>query len=624
MNFASAISLLSFTGALYVAALSLRFSQAPGWRDQRWFALAAVTVAAYAALNIPTTQALSGNSVVLTSRVQALLVAVHSIAWMRYSRVSLGLQPTRSEKALTVLLIGAAGLACATPLCYPGGTFLVPIPSLGLTYRNPVTTPFGEAVVALLLGALLVPVGRFFVAWRRGVPHAGLHCAALGFLLALGVNDSLVLVGLYPLPYLVDVGFLVPVASVAYSLTSRFVADAQTLHALREDLKREVADRTDDLGRAREALHRAEKLAALGQFAAGVAHEVNNPAAVLNANLHYLTEEEGEDLTEDGRQALRESIQSMQRINSIVRQLLDAGRLAANAEKAGSVALRPVAEEAVRVAHARVGARAAITNEVPDGLYAAGQESLLVQVLVNLVVNAAQAVPESRGGGRIALRGELVGERVRIVVEDNGVGMEPDVLRRVFEPFFTTKPFGSGTGLGLAVSRGLLTGVGGDLRLESKVGVGTRAIVELSPANVPEPSGASVMSIAASNEPLAEAKKRPRLLLVDDEPNVRSSLRRILQPHYDVELAEDVGAGLARLEAGRFDIVLCDLMMPGGGGERLYRTLEARAPDLARRVLFMTGGATTENARHFLEWQPQPVVYKPLDLEMFARAAERL
>jgi signal transduction histidine kinase len=524
MNVASAISLLSFTVALYVAALSLRFSQAPGWRDQRWFALAAVSVAVYSALNIPTTQAFPGISVVVTSRLQALLAAVHSIAWMRYSGVRLGLQPTRVEKGLTALLVGAGMVACATPLCYPGGTFLVPVPLFDLTYRNPVTTHLGEAVVALLLGSLLVPLGRFFFAWRRGVAHAGLHFAALSVLLAFGVNDSFVLIGLYSLPYLVDVGFLVPIASVAYALTSRFVADAQALQSLRKDLEREVADRTEDLGRAREALHRAEKLAALGQFAAGVAHEVNNPAAVVNANLHYLSEAEGEDLTEDGRQALRDSIQSMGRINSIVRQLLDAGRLAAHAEKAGSVALRPVGDEAARVAKARFGVRAAVTNEIPDGLHAAGQESLLVQVLVNLVVNAVQAIPEGRSGGRVVLRGEQLADRVRIFVEDNGIGMEPDVLRRVFEPFFTTKPFGSGTGLGLAVSRGLLTGVGGELRLESQPGVGTRAIVELSPATGPVPSGVSAVSIAASNGAHVETRGRPRLLLVDAEPGVRSSL----------------------------------------------------------------------------------------------------
>ncbi len=622
MNVASAISLLSFALGLYVAALSRRFSHAPGWRDQRYFATAAMMVAVYSALNVPTTHALSDGAVVLTSRVQALLAAMHSIAWLRYSRVHLSLQPTRVEKVLVAALAAAGVLACATPLSYPGGAFSVEIPLFGVTYRNPVTTPLGEAVIALVLGSLLVPVARFFAAWRRGVPYAGLHCAALSFLLAMGASDSLVLVGLYRLPYLVDLGFLVPIAAVAYALTSRFVADAQALHSLRQDLEREVADRTADLGRAQEALHRAEKLAALGQFAAGVAHEVNNPAAVVKANLHYLTEVEAQDLTDDGRQALRESVQAMQRIGSIVRQLLDAGRLAAHAEKAGSIAMRPVADEAARVARTRFGARVRIVNEVPDGLHAAGQETLLVQVLVNLVVNAAQAIPEGRPG-LITVGGEQAGERVRMVVEDNGSGMAPDLLRRVFEPFFTTKPFGSGTGLGLAVSRGLLAGVGGDLRLESKVGVGTRAIVELSAAGAPERSGAAAPP-PARRPALVEARPKPRLLLVDDEPAVRTSHRRLLEPRYDVELAEDVDGGLARLQGNGFDIVLCDLMMPGGGGERLYRTLEARAPAVAKRVVFLTGGAPTESARRFLESQPQPVLYKPLDLELLARVAERL
>src|SRR3990172_9273128 len=622
MNIAAAISLLSFAVALYVAALSRRFSLAPGWRDQRYFAFAAMMVAAYSARNIRTTQGFSDSVVVWSSRAQALFAAMHSIAWLRYSRVHLNLQPTRLEKVLTAALAAAGALACATPLSYPGAVFPVAIPLIGVTYRNPVITPFGDAVLALVLGSLLVPVARLFAAWRRGVSNAGLQCAALSFLLVMGFNDYFVLAGLYRLPYLVDLGFLVPIAAVAYALTSRFVADAEALHSLRQDLEREVADRTADLGKAQEALHRAEKLAALGQFAAGVAHEVNNPAAVVNANLHYLSEAEGEDLTDNGRAALRDSIQSMQRINSIVRQLLDAGRLAAHAEKAASVALRPIVDEAARIARTRFGARALFTNEVPDGLHARGQETLILQVLVNLMVNAAQAIPEGRRG-LVAVRGEQVGDHVRITVKDDGAGMEPDVLRRVFEPFFTTKPFGSGTGLGLAVSRGLLAGVGGDLLLESEVGVGTRAIVELAAACAPQ-EGVAPPSPPETKLELVKAAPRRRVLLVDDEPAVLTSHRRLLEPRYEVELAEDVERGLARLQAERFDIVLCDLMMPGGGGERLYRTLEERAPAVARRIVFLTGGAPNEGARRFLESQPQPVLYKPIGLELLARVAEKL
>jgi signal transduction histidine kinase len=622
MNIASAISLLSFAVAFYVAALSRRFSHAPGWRDQRYFAFAATMVAAYAALNVPTTMALSDRAVVLASRAQALLAALHSVGWLYYSRAHLGLQPTRVERVTVVAVVTLGVLAFATPWSYPGGVFSVSVPALGFTYRNPVATPFGTAVIVLVLGALLVPVRRFFVAWRRGVPNAGLLCAALSFLLLMGVNDYLVMIDVSPLPYLVDVGFLVPVAAVAYALTSRFVADAEALHALRQDLECEVAERTADLGKAQEALHRAEKLAALGQFAAGVAHEVNNPAAVVNANLHYLAETEGEDLSEDGRAAVRDSIQAMRRIASIVRQLLDAGRVAAQVEEAASIAVRPIADEASRVARTRFGTRALITNEVPEGLHAAGQETLLVQVLVNLIVNAAQAIPEGRRG-LVTVRGEEAGDRVSITVEDNGVGMDAEVLRRVFEPFFTTKPFGSGTGLGLAVSRGLLAGIGGDLRLESKVGVGTRAIVDLAAAAAPAARPAAAPP-PGDRIRLVEPAPRLRVLLVDDEPEVRTSHRRLLEPRYDVELAEGVEGGLSRLQTERFDIVLCDLMMPGGGGEELYRTLERRAPDIARRVVFVTGGALTERSRQFLESQPQPVLYKPIDLDVLANVTKRL
>ena len=123
---------------------------------------------------------------------------------------------------------------------------------------------------------------------------------------------------------------------------------------------------------------------------------------------------------------------------------------------------------------------------------------------------------------------------------------------------------------------------------------------------------------------LVKTSPKPRVLLVDDEPAVLTSHRRLLEPRYHVELAGDVEGGLARLQAEQFDIVLCDLMMPDGGGERLYRMLEARAPSVAKRVVFLTGGAPTEGARRFLENQTQPVLYKPIDLELLDRIARRL
>ncbi len=616
MTFAASIALLSAGIAGSVAALSRLFSRAPRWQDQRWFSLAALAGGTFAALNLPTNAPVfSDGAVVACSRIQFLIAAVHSIAWIRYSGVLVGDPRSRLDAVLTPSLAALGAVGAATPAFLTGAVRIHGFEPFAAVYRTAMTTRAGVAAYAVILLSLVVPIARFAASWRRGVPNAGVLFLALVTLLAMGINDIFVVAGAYVAPYLLDVGFLLPAAAVGISLTSRFVTDARAHEALSQDLERQVAERTAELGRAQEALHRAEKLAALGQFAAGVAHEVNNPAAVVSANLHFLAEHE-RDLSGEAREAVQESMTSMQRIVSIVRQLLDAGRLAASSQPRASVSANSLAEGAISAARARFGRRVWMSNLVPELLWVSAQEGVLAQVLVNVVVNAVQAIPDHRSDGKVLIRADAEGGRVRIVVEDNGTGMEPEVLRRAFEPFFTTKPFGSGTGLGLAVSRGLVIGLGGDLRLESEPGVGTRAIVELAAALAPAAS--------APRRALEQVGPRLRMLIVDDESAVLSALSRLLEPTYGIELASGVEEGLQRIAHGPFDLVLCDVMMPRGGGERLYRTLLGRAPALARRVVFFTGGAVTDAARLFLTSQPQPILYKPLDLEKLARVAEQV
>jgi signal transduction histidine kinase len=620
MTFAAAIALMSAGIACYVAVLSRQFSRAPGWQDQRYFSLIALVVAAYGPLNVPTTALLFSDRVVLiTSRVQFGLAALHTIAWLRYSSVVVG-RPgwCRLDRSLLPLLLVVGALGTFTGAILPGEVARHTFAPWAVTYRSPITTPLGDAGYCLVLGLLLVPVARFFGAWRRGVPNTGVQLVALCLLLLMAVNDLLVLSRVYSAPYLVDIAFLLPIAAVGYLLTARFVEDARAHQALRLGLEQQVAERTAELGRAQEALHRAEKLAALGQFAAGVAHEVNNPAAVVSANLAFLDETESPTLGEEARSALKESIQSVQRIAAIVRQLLDAGRLAASPETRTSVPLRPLGESALSVARARFGRRVRVANLVPEGLHAYGHDGVLAQVLANLVSNAVQSIAEHRTDGHVEVRAEVDGDRARLHVDDNGAGMDPEILRRVFEPFFTTKPFGTGTGLGLAVSRGLIMSLGGDLRLASTPGAGTRATIDLAFAEAPPSERGS-----CSERPLAIGPRK-RLLVIDDESAVLSSLRRMLEPRYGVELARGVDEALARMDRESFDLVLCDLMMPSGGGERLYTTLLGRSPSLARRIVFFTGGAVTDSARQFIHNQPQPVLSKPLDVEDFGRIAEQV
>jgi signal transduction histidine kinase len=244
-----------------------------------------------------------------------------------------------------------------------------------------------------------------------------------------------------------------------------------------------------------KALHQAEKLAALGQFAAGVAHEVNNPAAVVTGNLKYLVEEidRSSSLPADARECIADALAATRRIAGIARQLLDSGRLASSTLPAEHLPLAPLVEECLRTARATGGPRVRIESRIPAELTALVPRDSLAQVLLNLVLNGVQAIPAERADGLVTVRGEHRQDRVRLTVEDNGCGMTEEVLRRAFEPFFTTKPFGEGTGLGLAVSRGLVAALAGDLRLESRPGAGTHAVLELPAGDaataIPAPRG---------------------------------------------------------------------------------------------------------------------------------------
>ncbi len=620
MTFAAALAVMSAVLAVYVAALNHRFARAPGWRDQRWFSGVALSIAGYSALNLPI--AVSGSDAVIlsASRVQLLFAAIHPAAWLMYSQAQLALPPRKWERVLagTLAVLGACALV-------PGAVYHEPLrrteyAPLHLSYVVPTTTLLGDVLMtgfAVTLGLVTV---RYGIAWRRRSPHALTHFAALSGFFLLALNDVLVAMGAYSGPYLVDLAFLVPIGAVGYSLTMRFAEDARALTHLRNRLESLVEERTRELSRTQDALHSAEKLAALGQFSAGVAHEVNNPSAVVGANLRYLQASlsEGAELPEDASECIRESISAVDRITAIVRQLLEAGRIAAKVVPLEPVSLARCAREAAGIARPRFPGYVTLGIAVDEDLFALGEERVLVQVLVNLLVNGAQAIPDGRRGHVAVLAERVGGGKVRVVVSDDGTGMDEGVLRRVFEPFFSTKPSGVGTGLGLAVSRGLVSSLGGKLDLESAVGRGTRATLELAAASRPA-------AHAEVEEPLAPPGPKRRVLLLDDEPAVLRALTRVLEPHYTVcGAASSVADAIALADLRRPDLLLCDVVMPDGGGEALYRELREHFPELARRVVFLTGGASREAARSFLAAQPQPVLHKPLDLAALAHVAERL
>ncbi len=359
----------------------------------------------------------------------------------------------------------------------------------------------------------------------------------------------------------------------------------------------------------------ADRMASLGTLAAGVAHEINNPLAFTTANLAFARAEvrrlglPGSELEE----ALAEAEEGTARVGDIVRDLKAFSR--DDGDAPGHADPREVLRAAVNLAQNEIRPRAQVELDLGETPPVAASERRLGQVLVNLLVNAAQAIPEGAPqGNTIRARTRSEGDKVVIEIEDTGTGIAPEVLGRIFDPFFTTKPVGVGTGLGLSICHGIVTSLGGDIQVESEPGRGSLFRVRL-------PAARDVESSAAGGAP----PPRRRILVVDDEPMVGRAISRVLGAQHEVAVVTSGEAALARLRAGpEVDLVLCDLMMPGLSGMDLFEQTRQAAPATAARFVFLTGGAFTDRARQFLERVPNPRLDKPFDPDGLRRAVAGL
>jgi signal transduction histidine kinase len=487
MNVAATASLSSAAIAMLVGLLSRRISHAPGTRDQRRFWVIAFSSAAYGLCNLVTTVGGSRELVVAVSAVQLAMALVQVWGWIRYSQAVVQRRPGRLERVGSALLLAAAASALVPGLALDGRVVPRPYPMLGAVYHEASTTAFGSLLLAATFAGTLAVLVRFLRAWRAGLPYAGTLAAAFATVVVLGGNDALAAARVLDAPYLLDLGFAAPVLAVGWVITDRFVQSSRALEQLQGRLAHEVEARTNDLAHALGALNQAEKLAALGQFASGVAHEVNSPASVVTANLRYLEEAcRAGGFPPDGAEVVADALGAMRRINDLVRKLVDAGRVAARPAAPTAVRVAEVASSAATQILPRLPPSISLSVNVPEDLHVRARRESLAQVLDHLLANAVEAIPEGRAGS-IEIRAARGGGGICIEVADDGVGMAPEVLRRAVEPFFTTRP-GQGAGLGLPVARGLVEALGGALSLRSAPGAGTTAAVELPEAAPPAPT----------------------------------------------------------------------------------------------------------------------------------------
>jgi two-component system cell cycle sensor histidine kinase/response regulator CckA len=393
-------------------------------------------------------------------------------------------------------------------------------------------------------------------------------------------------------------------------------ADHAALALENARLYAELATRLHELETAQEQVLRAGKLAAVGQLASGVAHEINNPLAVIVGQAEMLRLRlPGADL----KQRAHMIQESAMRASRIVRELQTFVR--ARPREVTAVDLRAVVEwvialrqEALRVSGIE------LTGELPPAsVMVQADTGQLQQVVLNLVLNAEHALA-GRPERRIAVRAYAEGDRACVSVADTGPGVPPEVLPRIFEPFFTTKPIGKGTGLGLAICNAIVQGHGGRLVVETAVDRGSTFVVELA---AHEGVATAAPAAAAARPTLGGG----RVLVVDDEEFVARTLRGFLEDlGMEVSTVATAAAAWRALCTGAtsFDAITLDLRMPGASGQELYDRLARDSPAVAARVIFVTGDTADPDTQAFLEQTGRPVLLKPFQIEALSVALARV
>jgi PAS domain S-box-containing protein len=382
--------------------------------------------------------------------------------------------------------------------------------------------------------------------------------------------------------------------------TAPVVDEGQTLGAVM--VFRDVTGKK----KLQKQLELADRLTSLGTMAAGAAHELNNPLSIVVTNAGFVAEElqqqradlkakvslETAQLRLDKMsEALGDLQSAASRMGRIVSDLRTFSRPAEENPKV--IDLAHCIEWAIRATSHEFHHRAQLRTEFAETPAVIADETRLEQVFVNLLVNAAHAIEPGnadRNGVCVATRTDERGGAA-IEIRDTGAGMGPDVIKRIFDPFFTTKA-GIGTGLGLSICHGIVNSLGGQIQVESELGKGTTFRVLLPAAAPVEKIGAA---IAAGVPETARPRLHGRILVIDDEGMLLRAIKRILEDEdHEVTCIESAREALTLIDGGqRFDVILSDLMMPTMTGMEFYERLLAQHPEVARRVVFISGGAIT-------------------------------
>lgn len=369
-----------------------------------------------------------------------------------------------------------------------------------------------------------------------------------------------------------------------------------------------------------EHLMVTDRMASIGTLAAGIAHEINNPLSYLMMNLDNLSDQIRKHAETTPSGPLREMLEVLtearggaDRIRKIVRGMKAFSR--PEVTDASPQDVRQSIDAAVALVENELRHRAQIVRTFDDVPSVDADEGRLTQVFINLLTNAAHAIPEGSAAKNQICLSTRTGEGGEAIIEvaDTGAGIEPSILPRIFDPFFTTHALDAGTGLGLSISHGIISSFGGTLSVESVVGKGSVFRITL-PRSRTAPPRAKAEAKTVEEASVLPAPRR-RILVVDDDEMVGRALARGLTKEHDVTVVTSGTAAAEVLRRKAFDFVLCDLMMPEMTGMELHAAFAKSDPEVASRFVFMTGGAFTLASREYLDAVPNARFDKPVELK---------
>ncbi len=359
------------------------------------------------------------------------------------------------------------------------------------------------------------------------------------------------------------------------------------------------------------------RLASVGEMAAGVAHEINNPLTGVTGYAQLLMDRE--DIPPDIRSDLEAINDGARRVAGIVRTLLAFSRQTKPQRKLVDINELIESTLVLRAYHLRVNNIEVITRLAPDLLETVADPGQIQQVLLNLIVNAETEMKLAHGKGKLTITTKKSDNTIKICCKDDGPGIKPEVMDKIFDPFFTTREVGQGTGLGLSLCYGIIAEHKGRIYAESKPGKGATFVVELpivTEVAPPKPS-----------EPLVKTSQKAvkaRILVVDDEQVVRDIINRVLTGEgHKVGTVDNAADALKKIESKKYNLILVDIKMPGMNGVELYKRIQKIDKSLAQKVVFITGDVMGADTEKFLSETKVAHIDKPFDAEQLIREVKR-